>query len=330
MVTKFFRFGHTDFKITMPEDMICPENFDLFRIQEREACGGENGCGTDFVCENTVEYLLEFTDDIGRIAGEVLERKVTGSPEVIRDNLHVLYTEEGECRLIRIQGAPVPYAVSIQEKAKFYHVYVDRAIGWLLESDPAFAALLSLERHMIESGAMILHSAYMCWKDMAVLFSAPSETGKSTQAGLWEKYRGTRQVNGDRSLLIYERVMQEQSQANCEQGMAEQSLVNHEQGCWMAYGWPVCGSSEICHNEAFPIKAIVMLKQAKENRISRLKGLQALRLVMEQITINSWNREFQMKAMDQIDLLLREIPVYLLECDMSEGAVACLEKVLES
>lgn len=350
MVTKFFRFGHRIFKITMPEDMICPENFDLFCIQKSEAC--TNGpdaayCNLAGVCEIaekdsdgtteqhsdeifSIEYLLEFTDDIGRIASEVLKRKVTGSPEVIRDNLHVLYTEEGECRLIRIQGAPVPYAVSIQEKAKFYHVYVDRAIGWLLESDPAFAALLSLERHMIEDGAMILHSAYMCWKDMAVLFSAPSETGKSTQSGLWEKYRGTRQVNGDRSLLIYERVTQEQSQANCEQRMAEQSLVNHEQGCWMAYGWPVCGSSEICHNEAFPIKAIVMLKQAKENHISRLKGLQALRLVMEQITINSWNREFQMKAMDQIDLLLREIPVYLLECDMSEDAVVCLEKVLEA
>lgn len=151
---------------------------------------------------------------------------------------------------------------------------------------------------------MILHSAYMCYEDTAVLFSAPSETGKSTQAGLWEKYRGTWTVNGDRSLLI------------------------REEDGWYANGWPVCGSSEICNNKSYPVRAIVMLSQAKENRISRLKGLEALRKVMEQITINAWNSEFQIQAMDELEILLKEVPVYRLECDISEDAVRCLENVL--
>ena len=150
----------------------------------------------------------------------------------------------------------------------------------------------------------ILHSAYMCYEDTAVLFSAPSETGKSTQAGLWEKYRGTWTVNGDRSLLI------------------------REEDGWYANGWPVCGSSEICNNKSYPVRAIVMLSQAKENRISRLKGLEALRKVMEQITINAWNSEFQIQAMDELEILLKEVPVYHLECDISEDAVRCLEDVL--
>ena len=49
---------------------------------------------------------------------------------------------------------------------------------------------------------------------------------------------------------------------------------------------------------------------------------------MEQITINAWNSEFQMQAMDELEVLLREIPVYHLECDISEDAVRCLENVL--
>ena len=69
-------------------------------------------------------------------------------------------------------------------------------------------------------------------------------------------------------------------------------------------------------------------RSAKENRISRLKGLEALRKVMEQITINAWNSEFQIQAMDELEILLKEVPVYHLECDISEDAVRCQEHVL--
>ena len=108
----------------------------------------------------------------------------------------------------------------------------------------------------------------------------------------------------------------------------DRSLLIREEDGWYANGWPVCGSSEICNNKSYPVRAIVMLSQAKENRISRLKGLEALRKVMEQITINAWNSEFQMQAMDELEILLKEVPVYHLECDISEDAVRCLEDVL--
>lgn len=183
-------------------------------------------------------------------------------------------------------------------------VLINGPVAEMLDQDTVYLAAFSLEKQAIKDHSMILHSAYMCYEDTAVLFSAPSETGKSTQAGLWEKYRGTWTVNGDRSLLI------------------------REEDGWYANGWPVCGSSEICNNKSYPVRAIVMLSQAKENRISRLKGLEALRKVMEQITINAWNSEFQIQAMDELEILLKEVPVYHLECDISEDAVRCLEDVL--
>ena len=191
-----------------------------------------------------------------------------------------------------------------QEGVNQYHVWFVPEVAEMLDQDTVYLAAFSLEKQAIKDHSMILHSAYMCYEDTAVLFSAPSETGKSTQAGLWEKYRGTWTVNGDRSLLI------------------------REEDGWYANGWPVCGSSEICNNKSYPVRAIVMLSQAKENRISRLKGLEALRKVMEQITINAWNSEFQIQAMDELEILLKEVPVYHLECDISEDAVRCLEDVL--
>ena len=36
----------------------------------------------------------------------------------------------------------------------------------------------------------------------------------------------------------------------------------------------------------------------------------------------------QIQAMDELEILLKEVPVYHLECDISEDAVRCLEDVL--
>lgn len=252
--------------------------------------------------DEVIHYQVEMTENLDEIKEDLLGKK-TGRV-IYRDNLTVFQTLGGECRFINFLGMDWHYAVSSQEGMNQYHVWFVPEVAEMLDQDTVYLAAFSLEKQAIRDHAMILHSAYMCYEDTAVLFSAPSETGKSTQAGLWEKYRGTWTVNGDRSLLI------------------------REEDGWYANGWPVCGSSEICNNKSYPVRAIVMLSQAKENRISRLKGLEALRKVMEQITINAWNSEFQIQAMDELEILLKEVPVYHLECDISEDAVRCLEDVL--
>ena len=174
-----------------------------------------------------------------------------------------------------------------------------------LHIDPMFTSLLALERRLVKKDSMILHCAYVEYQGEAILFSAPSETGKTTQAKLWERYRGSRTVNGDRSLL------------------------GKKDGRWTAQGWPVCGTSEVCHDEAFPIRAVVMLSQAKENRAVRMTPGQAFPLVYSQITVNRWNREDHIHTMDLIQDLLESVPVYHLGCTISEEAVECLARILE-
>ena len=131
-----------------------------------------------------------------------------------------------------------------------------------------------------------------------------SKTGKTTQATLWEKHRGSRVINGDRALL------------DCIDGR------------WTARGWPVCGSSEVCHNEDTKIRAIVMLSQGKTDTVERLTPFQAFSQIYSQITINRWNREAQQRAMDLIENLITHVPVYHLSCTISEDAVRCLESAL--
>ena len=170
--------------------------------------------------------------------------------------------------------------------------------------DPMFLAMFAMERHMMRRDALVLHCAYMERGGKAILFSAPSGTGKTTQATLWEKHRGTRVVNGDKALL------------------------RSADGVWTANGWPVCGSSQVCHDESMPIRAIVMLSQGKENAIERLAPFAAFSQIYSQITINFWNRDAQQRAMDLIEQLVTQVPVYHLRCTISEEAVACLEAEL--
>lgn len=323
MLKKQYQFAHTKIEIHMPEELPVPENMKLFQvfpadgnvdISEEGGSPCEDTDGSPIKLGNSTSgeeevytiqktYELEIVDNLASVVQQFCA-KHPDAKQILRKNMQILVTPNQECRVIRLESSPVPYAVHIEESPEHTKVWVRRDILNMMEIDTIFGSLLGLEKVVLREGAMILHSAYMCREGKAVLFSAPSETGKSTQAGLWEKYRGTRQVNGDRSLLV------------------------REGDGWYAYGWPICGSSEICHNEAYPIQAIVMLYQAKENTIQRLGPAAAMKKLMSQITINMWNTRFQIQVMDLIQQLITEVPVYELGCNISEDAVACLERVL--
>lgn len=286
------QIGKVSIQLELPEHMIFPENLHKFQVMQLSE---EN--------EIQMTYHFQYMPNLLEIEKTFFEKKIPGR-EVFRENLQLFQTAEGECRRLNLLGISEAYAFTVT-KGRNCHIWVNEAYHEWMQSDTVFCSMLALEKRMIDADAMILHSAYMCYHGEAILFSAPSETGKSTQAALWEKYRGSRTINGDRSLLL------------------------QEDGRWKAFGWPVCGNSGICHNEKYPIRAIVMLKQAKENKAYPLKGFQALREIMEQITYNGWDKEFQFKVMDQLEKLLQEVPVYRLECDISENAVECLEKIFE-
>lgn len=291
---KIYQFAHVVIEIIMPQGMPMPENLQKFECQTYRA-------GKSDAIQKT--YLIEWTNALQEIEGD-LRSQAPGAKEIQRENLKVRTEKGRECRVMNFPGAAEPYAISLEEDESTNKVWVDEKIAPMLTHDTIFASLLSLEKLMMKYESLILHSAYMLREGKAVLFSAPSETGKSTQADLWQKYRKTRTINGDRSLLV------------------------READGWYAYGWPVCGSSEICHNEKHPIQTIVMLHQAEDNEVRKLVGFEAMQKLMAQITINMWNSEFQMKAMDKIEEIISEIPMYELGCNISEGAVECLERVL--
>ena len=220
----------------------------------------------------------------------------------VRDDMIVYKTKIGEGRLLRFKGQKA-YANYRETDVHSAEIIVENEA----REDPIdslFTSLFALERRMIVHGGLILHCAYIECRVKGILFSAPSGVGKSTQAALWEKYRNGKVINGDRALL------------------------RKDDGKWIACGWPVCGSSGICHQKNVPIHAIVMLRQGKENRAVRLSPAKAFGQLYPQITINQWNPDFIQSAMNGIEDLIMQVPVWQLTCDISEDAVQCLERAL--
>lgn len=157
---------------------------------------------------------------------------------------------------------------------------------------------------LLEQGAVLLHASYVLHKGRAILFCGPSQIGKSTQAGLWEKCRGARVINGDRTLLFT------------------------RDGHFMAGGHFNCGTSGICENETAPVAAIVLLGQGNENKVHPVRGGEAFCKLLSQSTYDVHDREEIEMATALIAELVSRTKVLSLICCKEESAVEELEKYL--
>lgn len=151
----------------------------------------------------------------------------------------------------------------------------------------------------------VMHSSHIVCGGYSILFTADKQVGKSTQANLWNKYAGADIVNGDRA------------------------AIREINGKIYACGIPLRGSSEISLNICEPIKAVVCLGQAKENRIRRLSPKEAFLNILGKFSYNTQNVESLSKASEMAALMSENIPVFYLECLPDESAVRCLECELE-
>lgn len=277
---KKFQIGGFCFQINYDNEIQFPDHFLLFE---------KKGIISKY------SYEMRIVDSFPSIEGNVI---------INRAGFTLIQTDVGQARYIGIPGAKYPYGLYQELSDNHAMIFILRECMEMLVIDTIFTSLLALEKHTMDLNEMILHCAYIDYLGEAILFSAPSETGKTTQANLWEQYVGTKTINGDRALLGF------------------------NDGKWVAHGWPVCGTSDVCHNISTPIKAIVMLSQGKENIVTRLSKKEAFQLLYGQFTVNRWDKEKTLQSMDLCDSLLEKVPVYHLSCTISKEAVECLKNIL--
>ena len=190
------------------------------------------------------------------------------------------------------------------EKKRITVAYLPEGRHAFLESGSCFSHI-AWERLLLQEGKAIFHAACVETAYGGILFSGPSQSGKSTQANLWCEHRGARLINGDRPVLSF------------------------KEDVLYAYGSPYAGSSKCYLNESCQTKAIVFIKQGDQNQIKTLTPAEAFRRVYSSITVNTWEEEFVDFICEMSEKIVRCIPVFELECRIDKNAVEVLEEALQ-
>lgn len=164
---------------------------------------------------------------------------------------------------------------------------------------------IDLSRILLRQGGLILHASYIIWNGRAILFTAPSGTGKSTQAELWAEFQHAEIINGDRAVL------------------------REKDGEMWSYSLPFAGSSGICANKSAPIRAIVVLAQAAENFVRELTPAEGMKHLYSQCALNRWNREEVETVLGVLAKMVRTTKVVKLDCLPNRSAVETLTDYLE-
>ena len=166
-------------------------------------------------------------------------------------------------------------------------------------------AVTALSQLMLFKNTVFLHSSYISVGGKAVLFSAPCGTGKSTQADLWVKYADARLINGDKAGI----------------SIRDNKITAH--------GLPFCGTSGVCKNESYPLGAIVLLSQGRENTVTRLGAAQCVSALTGNIYLDLLAPGERERLFLFLFELIEKIPVYSFACTPDDDAVKILKARFE-
>ena len=277
MHSKYYKFNDTVIRVITPVKIVNSEPYSQFLCDE---------CKADFTVEYSFSELLP----------EIPDNAVEGTDITVYNELGVQYC------WYKNHGAEGCYACRIfSEKSKKVILLSDfREKLW----NRVVFDLLGFEELMSDSQKAVIHASYIIKNGSAILFTAPSGTGKSTQAMLWEKYADAEIVNGDKAMI-----------SRCDENI-------------VACGLPFSGSSGFCRNITAPIKAVVCLAQAKENKLCRLSSSDAFVLVLTGCYLPVGNPDSSSGVIDIINQICDELPVYKFECLPDESSVRVLENEL--
>ena len=201
---------------------------------------------------------------------------------------------------------------SQKDKTHFLYPKAEDYSRLCLTYDGIFREDVALELFMVgfysymsQKQTLLVHASAVEYEGEGIVFTAASGVGKTTQAELWAKYKNAKILNGDKVFFKQE-----------ENGIH-------------AWGSPWKGSSPYGCNESAKLRAIVVLEQAKENKIQKLNVLESMQYFVPHIFYPCWDERCEQAVLTFLDQVLEETEVYLLKCRPDEDAVELLAATIK-
>ena len=148
--------------------------------------------------------------------------------------------------------------------------------------------------------AVSIHASAICHAGEAILFLGKSGTGKSTHARLWLTHaEACSLLNDDNPTLRW-----------CQDRL-------------MAYGTPWSGKTPCYRNEGFPVRGIVRLSQAAENRFEPLADQRAFLAVLPSCSLLRHNEAIEDRFYSLLGQIIATTRVAHLGCRPDREAYLC-------
>lgn len=144
---------------------------------------------------------------------------------------------------------------------------------------------------------IILHASAIKYMEKAILFTAPSGTGKSTHTKMWEKFHNALIINDDTPVI---------------------RLMNNKP---IAYGTPWSGFKLINSNDFAGLHAIVVLEQSNENKIHRLNKHEMIKHLLPRFFLPYQDNQLMETAFSIFSRIIEVTPVFLLQCRPDKQAL---------
>lgn len=234
------------------------------------------------------------------------ELRVPQSPMLGEDMLLEYYSDDGQMYCMT-KGGPKGYTLGCVASRDMRKItcYVNEKpficsptnLGSFLRSIPVRAIFL-------QNDIVFFHASQIALHNKGILFTAPSGTGKTTQAKLWRDNRGAEIICNDRT------------------------ICRRIDGVWRTFGFPADGAEPVLSTKSFLLGCIVLLEQAADNEVIRISSAKAASKLMQQIVFDTWSAEQRALVIEALFRLMEEVPVFLLRCTPDSEAVACMENYL--
>lgn len=208
-----------------------------------------------------------------------------------------------------------PYLYNGEEEPEFSINVNDEEINYLVTEGvgitPSIAENMVLgnkfNRRLMKFFGSYIHSSAMVFDGKAYLFSAPSQTGKSTHTKKWLNRFGDRVkiINDDKPSFRF---------------------IN---GKCIVYGTPFAGGTDVQLNTSAELGALVFIERAEENSLEKLPTSRAVSLLISQSPGRA-NERIGDRQLEMFSMLLSKYPAYLLRCNMDDSAVDTALGILQT
>lgn len=152
---------------------------------------------------------------------------------------------------------------------------------------------------------LLIHASVIEYRNCGYAFTGKSGSGKSTHSRLWLKHiEGCTLINDDNP------------------------VIRITDGGPVVYGSPWSGKTPCWKNLSAPLKAVVHIFQAPENRIERLKGIQAYASFITSCSSMKWDRRISDGINRTVEKLLSSCGFYNLYClPDRDAAITCCSEI---